>query len=95
MDVDYGNGGDEDLIGNFTIEDMVQDIASFTEYLNENNDFGANLENVFFMGGSAGGHLGALSTFAYNEGIWDFSAGLKITGGIFFFPVNDVERFFL
>lgn len=92
LDIKFGDR-DEDVAGDFTLEDMMEDIASFTVYLYENNDYGANLENTFFMGSSAGGHLAALSTFAYNEGIWDFSPRLSITGGIYIYPVNDVEHF--
>jgi len=85
---------DEDVVGEWTIEDQVNDIANFTRYLYLNNDYDANLENVYFMGGSAGGHLAALACLGYNEGFWSFSKYLNITGGAFFYPANDAEYFF-
>lgn len=94
FEFDLGAPGDEDLIGLWTIEDMVSDIANFTRFIQENNVYGANLQNVIFMGGSAGAHLAALSCFGYNSGNWDFSPWLNITGAGLFFPPNDATHYF-
>jgi len=94
FELDLGTPGDEKLIGWWTIEDMVSDIANFTRYIYLNNVFGANLQNVIFMGGSAGAHLAAVSSFGYNSGFWNFSPWLNITGVGLFFPPNSAEDFF-
>ena len=94
FEIDYGEGGDPDLLGQWTIDDLVSDIANFTRYLYLNNDYGANLQNVIFMGGSAGAHLAALSSFAYNSGTWNFSPWLNITGVGLIFPPNNITDFF-
>ncbi len=94
FDLDLGAHGDPDLIGRWTIEDLMSDIANFTRYIQLNNVYGANLQNVIFMGGSAGAHLAALSSFGYNSGIWNFSPYLNITGVSLIFPPNNATDLF-
>jgi acetyl esterase/lipase len=94
LPLNIGGPPDEDVLGWWTIEDMISDIANFTQYLYLNNNYGANLQNVYFMGGSAGGHLSTLSGFGYNSGYWNFSPWLNITGIIAFYPANSARYFF-
>ncbi|TFF96630.1 MAG: hypothetical protein EU544_00230 [Promethearchaeota archaeon] len=93
-EISIGAPADEDLVGDWTIDDLISDIANFTRFLHLNNEFGANLKNVYFMGGSAGGYLAGMASFCFNEGYWNFSPWLNITGSILFFPPNDAEHFF-
>lgn len=85
---------DEDVLGNWTVVDMINDIANFTRYLADNNDYNADLSNVYFMGGSAGGYLSAISTLGYNSGDWNFSPFLNISGGLLIYPANNAENFY-
>ncbi len=80
---------DQSLGGSWTVDDMIDDVAAFTRHLANNNDYGADLDNVYFMGASAGGYLGAISALAYNSGDWEFSSDLNISGAVIFFPVDD------
>ncbi len=84
----------ERLSGAWIVDDMIDDVAAFTRYLANNNDYGADLDNIYFMGLSAGGYLGAISTLAYHSGHWDFSPEINISGGIFFFPADDFRYFY-
>jgi acetyl esterase/lipase len=79
------------VLGNFTIDDMLRHIGNFTYYLAKNaNNFGANLDSVFISGGSAGGHLTCASALAINSGNYTdmFSSDLTIKGLIPFYPAN-------
>ncbi|NHI93045.1 MAG: alpha/beta hydrolase [Candidatus Lokiarchaeota archaeon] len=81
------------VIGAFTINDMIRHIGNFTHFLANNNIYGANLSSVFLVGGSAGGHL-AMATAL---GIWSgnfshyFNQTLKIKGLLPFYPGNGLS----
>ncbi|WP_407271222.1 alpha/beta hydrolase [Radiobacillus sp. PE A8.2] len=48
----------ENIVGDFTIDDMVRHVGIFTNYLVDNQDtFAADIESVFVSGASAGGQL--------------------------------------
>ncbi|TFF63561.1 MAG: hypothetical protein EU521_01175 [Promethearchaeota archaeon] len=79
------------VLGNFSIDDMIRHIGNFTYYLEKNSDkFGANLNSVFISGGSAGGHLTCASALAIASGNYFeiFSSALTIKGLIPFYPAN-------
>jgi len=77
---------------------MMRDIANFTQYLatneDEDNVHGADLDNVFLMGQSAGAHLAAVTGFGYNDDEWGLHEKLKIKGIVLFYPPNSARRFF-
>ena len=79
------------VIGDFTINDMVRHVGNFTHYLAANHTkYGANISRVFFMGGSAGGHLTCMAAL----GIWSgnfshyFNESLNVKGYIPINPAN-------
>ncbi|MHA1785482.1 MAG: alpha/beta hydrolase [Candidatus Helarchaeota archaeon] len=84
------------VLGDFTIDQMVRHIGNFTHYLAANNSrFGANLSSVFISGGSAGGQL----TCATALGIWSgnythfFNDSLIIKGYVPFYPANGMSPY--
>ena len=89
---------DKSFVGDYNIENMMQDIANFTQYLaaNEEEDeiHGADLDNVFIIGQSAGAHLAGVTGFGYNDDEWGLDQRLKIKGIVLFYPPNDARRFF-
>lgn len=87
---------DPDLMGQWTVYDMVSDIATFTHYLYNNNSYGADLSNVYFIGDSAGGYLTAMAGLAYNSNEWNFckEGDFHVSGFIPIFPPNDARYYF-
>ena len=83
--------------GDFNIDDMIRHIGEFTKYLAENaNNYGANLDSVFFSGGSSGGHLASAAGLALASGNYlnMFSQNLTIKGLIPFYPSNGQMVYF-
>ena len=83
--------------GNFNIDDMMRHIGEFTKYLSKNADeYGANLDSVFFSGGSSGGHLTSAVALAISSGNYTdiFGGNLTIKGLVPFYPANGAMRFF-
>jgi acetyl esterase/lipase len=93
---------ESNLVGDFTIEDMMIDLGNFTQFLADNEGkpslHGADLDHVFLFGQSAGSHLAGLMAFGYNDDLsdpkWGFSENLTIRGAVLFYPPNDARRFF-
>ncbi len=84
----------ENVVGNYTFIDMVNQIGIFTKLL-ENNyaaEYNANLESVYIMGNSAGGHLTCVTGFGYNEDYFNgtFSENINIKGIIPLYPPSNV-----
>ncbi len=96
--LERSNSPDKSFVGDYNIENMMTDIANFTQYLaaNENGDMvhGADLDNVFLMGQSAGAHLAGVTGFGYNDDEWGLHQRLKIKGMVLFYPPNSARRFF-
>ncbi|HMF30893.1 MAG TPA: alpha/beta hydrolase, partial [Candidatus Lokiarchaeia archaeon] len=108
FDIQYGlNNGPTNLelvklitpanvMGNFTIDDMVRHIGIFCEYLAAHQaQYGANLSSVFISGGSAGGHLTCAAALAIASGQYAslFGSSLVIRGYVPFYPGNGVAQF--
>jgi len=78
------------------LHDMIYHIGFFTKQLeNELADrYQANLDSVFIMGGSAGGHLTSMVGLGYNDPYFagNYSNNLKIRGIVPYYAANDAER---
>lgn len=85
----------ENVIGNYTFIDMVNQIGIFTKLLEKNYaaEYNANLESVYIMGNSAGGHLTCVTGFGYNEDYFNgtFSENIIIKGIIPLYPPSSVS----
>ncbi len=107
FDIQYGLNNDSNIflselpimaanvLGNFTVDDMVRHIGLFCKNLTANNIYGANLNSVFVSGGSAGGHLTcatALAIASKNYTDW-FGTGLTVKGYVPFYPGNGMAGF--
>ena len=82
---------DEEVLGNFDIDDMVRHIGNFTRFLAIHSDnYSANLDSVFVSGGSAGGHLTCATALGIDNGSYStiFGDNLTIKGYIPFYPAN-------
>jgi len=98
VETEFWNSPDKSYVGDYNIENIMRDIANFTQYLAamelEDKIHGADLDNVFIIGQSAGAHLAAVTGFGYNDDEWGLDQRLKIKGIILFFPPNDVRNAF-
>ncbi len=81
----------ENIVADFTIDDMVRHIGIFTDYLVEHNDvFNGDLDTVFVSGPSAGGQLASavglgLASGEYTEML---NPALKVKGIIPIYPAH-------
>jgi len=84
--------------GNVTLSDMIYQIGNFTKRLENEyaSIYNANLNAVFIMGGSAGGHLTAVCGLGYNDPYFagNFSSALNIKGIVPIYPPNFAARYF-
>ncbi|NPE08321.1 MAG: alpha/beta hydrolase [Asgard group archaeon] len=108
FDIQYGlNNGPESMdipiitppnvLGNFTLDDMMRHIGVFTFYLEDHNtEYGANLDSVFISGGSSGGQLACATALSIASGNYTemFSANYSIKGIIPYYPANNVSMSF-
>ncbi|MHA1154925.1 MAG: alpha/beta hydrolase [Candidatus Heimdallarchaeota archaeon] len=108
FDIQYGlNNGPESMgipiitpanvLGNFTLDDMMRHIGVFTFYLEDHNtEYGANLNSVFISGGSSGGQLACATALSIVSGNYTetFSANYTIKGIIPYYPANNASLSF-
>ncbi len=108
FDIQYGlNNGPENMgipfitpenvLGNFSLDDMMRHIGAFTFYLQDHvEEFGANLNSVFISGGSAGGQLACATALSISSGNYSdtFSDAFTIKGLIPYYPANQVSMTF-
>ena len=80
----------DNVKGNFTLHDMVYQIGNFTKLLETTyaDTYNANLNSVFIMGLSAGGHLTGVIGLGYNDPYFagNFSNALNIKGIVPVYP---------
>ena len=92
-------GTPENVVGNFTIDDMLRHIGIFTQYITANaGKYGADLSSTFISGGSAGGQLTCATALAIANGSYTsiFGSGLTIKGYIPYYPallIGDIGDF--
>ncbi|MBN2157060.1 MAG: alpha/beta hydrolase [Candidatus Lokiarchaeota archaeon] len=103
FDIQYGLNNESDLfgnipfkptnvMGNFTIDDMLRHIGNFTYFLEAHaTEFGVNLDSVFVSGGSAGGQLTCATALSLaSKNYTEFSDAYTIKGMVPFYPANNV-----
>jgi hypothetical protein len=102
FDIQYGLIKDEDNLfqrilptpeyvkGYFTIENQIKHIGAFIKKLNstEFSSYNLNLDAVFLMGGSAGGHLTIATALFFESGEYEqwFGNSINIKGIIPLYP---------
>lgn len=92
-DIVFDIGTPEENVGNFTIDDMVNHIAAFINYMDEHKEkYNVNMDSVFISGGSAGGHLATTTGLAITSGEYQdiFTSDINIRGIIPFYPANGI-----
>ncbi|WP_157967316.1 MULTISPECIES: alpha/beta hydrolase [Paraliobacillus] len=85
----------ENIVADFSLDDMVRHIGLFTNYLVENNDdYNANLDSVFISGASAGGQLAnAAGLGLTSENYQDvLNPELDVNGIIPIYPANGLAK---
>ncbi len=94
--VNLSIGAPDHLKGSFTLDDMMNHLGIFTDYLVENADeLGASTESVFISGGSAGGHLSTALALAMSSGEYEdlFNPKIQVKGYIPYYPANRATLF--
>jgi acetyl esterase/lipase len=89
-------GTPANVVGNFTMNDMMLQIGAFCKYLTAHQaEYGANLSSTFISGGSAGGQLTCATALAIANGGFAsyFGTGLTIRGYIPLYPANGLVFF--
>ena len=79
----------------YTIQQQVENIGYFTKVLELNSSkYHADLNNVFVVGRSAGGHMASIVTYGYKNPLFagNFSASMNITGGIWFYTPTNLTK---
>lgn len=107
FDIQYGlmiyEGGGIDFTpeyvrGNFTLHDMVYQIGYFTKQLETiyASQFNGNIDSVFIMGGSSGGHLASVIGLGYDDSYFsgNFSTAINLKGIISLYPPNSAYNYF-
>ena len=93
----YGILSPDNVMGNFSLHDMIYHIGYFTKQIEAQlaDRYNANMDSVFIMGGSAGGHLTGVVGLGYNDPYFagNFSTALTLKGIIPLYPGNDPEDF--
>ncbi|MCZ0703052.1 acetyl esterase/lipase [Natronobacillus azotifigens] len=103
FDVQYGLSNEEkfvdfapvseNVVGDFTIDDMVRHIGIFTDYLVTNNDeFNGDLDTVFVSGPSAGGQLASAVGLGLASGQYSdiLNQALEVKGIIPIYPAHEL-----
>ena len=84
----------KNVVGNFTIDDMMRHIGNFTKFLeSHSSEYEVNMDSVFVSGGSAGGQLTCAVALSIASGNYTtiFSDQMIIKGIIPYYPANNVS----
>ena len=78
----------------YFIQDQVANVGQFTHFIAANNDtYAADLNNVFILGRSAGGHIAGVVATGYNNSYFSgvFNETLQLKGAILYYPITDIK----
>jgi len=90
-----GTGLSPNYNGSYTLQQQIENIGEFTKVMELNSSkYSADLDNVFVVGRSAGGHMASLVTLGHKNPLYagNFSAGMTIKGGIWIYPPTNFSR---
>lgn len=90
-----GGGISPDYNGSYTLQQQIENIGEFTKILELNSSkYLADLDNVFVVGRSAGGHMASLVTLGYQNPLYagNFSSSMVIKGGMWIYPPTNFSR---
>ncbi|MHA1863511.1 MAG: alpha/beta hydrolase, partial [Candidatus Thorarchaeota archaeon] len=81
--------------GSYTLQQQIENIGEFTKILDLNDTkYSADMDNVFVVGRSAGGHMASLVTLGYANPLYtgNFSTNITVKGGIWIYPPTNFTR---
>ena len=84
-----------DYNGSYTLQQQIENIGEFTKMLDLNDTkYSADMDNVFVVGRSAGGHMASLVTLGYANPLYagNFSTNITVKGGIWIYPPTNFSR---
>ncbi|MHA1495478.1 MAG: alpha/beta hydrolase [Candidatus Thorarchaeota archaeon] len=84
-----------DYNGSYTLQQQIENIGEFTKMLDLNDTkYSADMDNVFVVGRSAGGHMASLVTLGYANQLYagNFSTNMTVKGGIWIYPPTNFSR---
>ena len=90
-----GGGLNPEYNGSYTLQQQIENIGEFTKMLELNSTkYSADLDNVFVVGRSAGGHMASLVTLGHQNPLYagNFSASMIVKGGIWIYPPTNFTR---
>jgi acetyl esterase/lipase len=90
-----GGGFSPEYNESYTLQQQIENIGEFTKVLELNNTkYSADLDNVFVVGRSAGGHMASLVTLGHQNPLFagNFSASMIVKGGIWIYPLTNFTR---
>ena len=81
--------------GSYTLQQQIENIGEFTKVLGLNStEYLADMDTVFVVGRSAGGHMASLVTLGHQNPLYggNFSASMIVKGGISIYPPTNFSR---
>ncbi|MGY5873819.1 MAG: alpha/beta hydrolase [Candidatus Thorarchaeota archaeon] len=84
-----------DYNASYTLQQQIENIGEFTKMLDLNDTkYSADMDNVFVVGRSAGGHMASLVTLGYANPLYagNFSTNMTVKGGIWIYPPTNFTR---
>lgn len=90
-----GGGLNPNYNGSYTLQQQIENIGEFTKMMDFNSTkYSADLDNVFVVGRSAGGHMASLVTLGYQNPLYagNFSTNMTVKGGIWIYPPTNFSR---
>jgi acetyl esterase/lipase len=81
--------------GSYTLQQQIENIGEFTKVLEFNSSkYSVDMNNVFVVGRSAGGHMASLVTLGHQNPLYagNFSVSMVVKGGIWIYPPTNFTR---
>lgn len=91
---DYEDYLRPDYNRSYLIPDQVENVGKFTHFLAKNHLlYNADIDNVFIMGRSAGGHVAGVVGTGYNNSYFSgtFNESLNLRGMILLYPITNLK----